>query len=87
MSTGYSILKATRSQPDIDQLSPDFGFVHCLRFQHALYHTTQFVTIAKKMLSTFLAANASWLNEVVATEAYSSDTPALNAGPLGYGGT
>ena len=79
--------------PDIDTLSSNFGFVPQLRIQHTLDHTTQFarldsrLPLRKHFKSRFPAANISRLNEVVATDTYFSDTPALDDGIMGHGGT
>jgi hypothetical protein len=65
-----------RNHPEIDQLSPNFGFVPCLRIQHTLDHTTQFARLGSRLpmrkhyKSRFPAANVSRLNEVVATNTY-----------------
>jgi hypothetical protein len=65
-----------RMQPDIDQLSPNFGFVPRLCIQHTLDHTTQLswldscLTNEKHYKSRFPAATVSCLNEVVATDTY-----------------
>jgi hypothetical protein len=71
------------NQPDLDTISPNFGFVPCLLIQHTLDHTTQFarldtcLPLRKHFKSRFPAANDSRLNEVVATDTYFSDTAAL----------
>jgi hypothetical protein len=82
-----------KNQPDVEHLSPNFGFVPSLRIQHTLDNTTQFawldslLPMRKHFRSRFPAANASRLNEVVATDTYFSDTPALDEGVRGHGGT
>jgi hypothetical protein len=64
-----------------------------LRFEHKLDHTTQFahldtrLTLRKHYKSRFPAANVSHLNEVVATDTFFFDTPALDDGIMGHGGT
>jgi hypothetical protein len=74
-------------------LSPNFGFVPRLRIQHTLDHTTRFarldtsLPLRKHFESRFPSANVNRLNEVVATDNYFSDTPALDDGIMGHGGT
>jgi hypothetical protein len=81
------------NQPDLDTISPNFGFVHHLCIQHILDHRTQFarldphLPLCKHFKSRFPAANVSHLNEVVATDIYFLDTPALINGIMGHGGT
>jgi hypothetical protein len=78
---------------DPDTLSPNFGFVPRLHIQHTLDHTTRFarldtrLPLCKHFKSRVPAANANRLNEVVATDTYFSDTPALDDGIMGHGGT
>ena len=78
---------------DLDKLSPNFGFVPSQRIQHTLDHTTRFarldtrLPLRKHFKSRFPAANVNRLNEVVATDTYFSDTPALDDGIMGHGGT
>jgi hypothetical protein len=75
-----------RNQPNVDILSPSFGFVPSLRIQHTLDNTTQFARLdarlpsRKHFRSRFPAANVNRLNEVVATDTYFSDTPSLDVG-------
>jgi hypothetical protein len=58
-----------------------------------LDNTTQFARLdshlpmQKQFISRFPAANVSQLNEVVATDTYFSNTPAMDVGLLGHGGT
>jgi hypothetical protein len=81
------------NQPDLDTISPNFGFVPCLHIQHTLDHTTQIarldtrLPLRKHFKRCFPAANVSCLNEVVATDTYFLDTPALDDGIMGHGGT
>ena len=69
-----------------------FMFVPRLRIQHLLDHTTRFPRLDTRLLlrkyfkSRFPAANVNRLNEVVATDTYLSDTPALDDGIMGHGG-
>ena len=78
---------------DPDKLSPNFGFVPIKRIQHTLDHTTQFarldtrLPLRKHFKSRFPAANVSRLNEVVATDTFFFDTPAMDDGIMGHGGT
>jgi hypothetical protein len=81
------------TQPDLDTISPNFGVFPRLRIQHTLDHTTQFarldtrLPLRKHFKSRFPAAKVSRLNEVVATDTYFADTPALDDGIIGHGGT
>jgi hypothetical protein len=81
------------NQPDLGTVSPNFGFVPRLRIQHTLDHTTQFrlldtrLPLRKHFKSRLPAANVRRLIEVVATNTYFSDTPALDNGIMGHGGT
>jgi hypothetical protein len=81
------------NQPDLDTISPNFRVFPRLRIQHNLDHTTQFACLdnrfplRKHFKSRFPAANGSRLNEVVATDTYFSDTPSLDNGIMGHGGT
>jgi hypothetical protein len=81
------------NQPDLNAISPNFGLVPCLHIQHMLDHTTQFarldirIPLRKHFKCRFPAANVSRLNEVVATDTYFLDTPALDNGIMGQGGT
>jgi hypothetical protein len=76
-----------------DDLDPHFAFVPTVRIQHTLDHTTQFarldtrLPLHKHYKSRFPAANVSHLNEVVATDTFFFDTPALDDGIMGHGGT
>jgi hypothetical protein len=85
--------KQRQIQPDLEQLSLNFGFVPRLRIQHTLDHTTQLprldsrLPLRKHFTSRFPAANVIRLNAVVATDTYFFDTPALDFGLLGHGGT
>jgi hypothetical protein len=60
---------------------------------HTLDHATQFywldsrLPMRKHYKRRFTVANVCRLNEVVATDTYFSDTPDLDAGLLGHGGT
>jgi hypothetical protein len=81
-----------QNQPDVEQLSPNLGFVPSLCIQHTLENTTQFAWLVTRLplrqhfKSRFPAANVGRLNEVVATDTYFSDTAALDVGLLGHGG-
>jgi hypothetical protein len=72
-----------RNHPDIEQLSPNFGFVPRLCIQHTLDHATQFAWLGsclpmrKHYKRRFPAAIVSLLNEVIATVTYFSDTQPL----------
>jgi hypothetical protein len=81
------------NQPDLATISPNFGGVPRLCIQHTLDPTTQFtrldtcLPLQKHFKSRFPAANVSRINEVVATNTNFSDTPALDNGIMGHGGT
>jgi hypothetical protein len=72
---------------------PHFAFLPMVRIQHMLDHTTQFahldtrLPLRKHYKSPFPVANVSRLNEVVATITFFFDTPALDDGIMGHGGT
>ena len=80
-------------QHDFDRLAPNFAFVPKARIQKTIEHTTQFarldtrLPLRKHFKSRFPAANVSRLNETVATDTFFFDTPALDDGILGHGGT
>jgi hypothetical protein len=86
----FAIIKNTKT---VNTLSPNFGFVPRLRIQHTLDHTIRFerfdtrLPLRKQFKSCLPAANVNRLNEVVATDTYFSDTPALDNGIIGHGGT
>jgi hypothetical protein len=65
------------NQYDLDIISPNFQVVPCLLMHHTLDHSTR-LPLRKIFKSRFPAVSP--LNEVVATETYFSDTPALDNG-------
>jgi hypothetical protein len=73
--------------------APNFGFVPATRIQKSIENTTQFarmdtrLPLRKHFKCRFPAANVSRLNEVVATDTFFFDIPALDDGIVGHGGT
>ena len=80
-------------QLDFVRLSPNFAFIPPARIQKTIENTTQFarldtrLPLRKHFKSRFPAANVSRLNETVATDTFFFDTPALDDGIMGHGGT
>lgn len=89
----FNFRSVARNKLDLEKLSSNFGFIPIKRIEHTLDHTTQFarldtrLPLRKHFKSRFPAANVSRLNETVATDTYFSDTPALDDGIMGHGGT
>ena len=88
-----NLKKVKKNLHDPDLLSPNFGFAPVQRIEKTLENTTQFarvdtrVPLRKHYKSRFPAANVSRLNEVVATDTFFFDVPALDDGIMGHGGT
>jgi hypothetical protein len=80
-------------QHDFVRLAPNFAFLPPMRIQKTFDNTTQFarldtrLPLRKHFKSRFPAANISRLNEVVATDTFFYDIPALDDGIMGHGGT
>jgi hypothetical protein len=80
-------------QRNPETISPNFGFIPRLRTQHTLDNTTQFtrlgtrLTLRKHFKCRSPAARVSFMNAVVATDNYFSDTLALANGTIRRGGT
>jgi hypothetical protein len=78
---------------DFVRLAPNFGFVPATRIQKTIENTTQFarmdtrLPLCRNFKCRFPAANVSRLNEVVATDTFFFDSPALDDGIMGHGGT
>ena len=80
-------------QHDFERLAPNFAFVPRERIRHTIDNTTQYarldtrLPLRKHFKTRFPAANISRLNEVVATDTFFFDIPALDDGIMGHGGT
>jgi hypothetical protein len=91
LSVNVQNVKPNSQDPTL--LSPNFGFAPVARIKKTLDHTTQFarldtrLPLRKHFKSRFPAANVSRLNEVVATDTFFFDVPALDDGIMGHGGT
>ena len=78
---------------DFSYLQPYFGYVPADRIRNTLKHTTQFarmdtrLPLRKHFKTRFPAANVSRLNEIVATDTFFSDVPAIDDGIMGHGGS
>jgi hypothetical protein len=80
-------------QHDPKRLAPNFAFDPEENIQKTIDNTTQFarmdtrLPLRKHFKSHFLAANVSRLNETVATDTFFFNSPDLDDGIMGHGGT
>jgi hypothetical protein len=80
-------------QHDPKHLAPNFAFVSEDCFLKTIDHTTQYarmdtrLPLQKHFKSRFPAANVSRLKKTVATDTFFFDSPALDDGIMGHGGT